>query len=610
MARSFAPAGDNIRGLGADGRATFFHKLSNRWYILNRRDGAVYLRRHQTGFGGKETNVVEARVDYVLGSGNHAQGLIHRAPDGRLMQLPVAWYAEDTAWGMAPGYDRPDHPDFRRAVDSQCMFCHNAYAVDPVREVPGTDPIFPAQLPQGIDCERCHGPGGEHVQTARSGAALAAIRAAILNPARLPLERQLEICMQCHLQPDSRLLPSSLRRSGRGVFSYDPREPLSAYSLFFVRTSPEPERFEVNHAAYRLRESVCFRASSGRLVCTTCHDPHEVARGDTAERACRGCHTSLPRTHPAGSGCASCHMPKRRTQDATHVVMTDHRISRRPPVPDPLRRVAEVQDDPYRGEVALYYPARATGGEFDLDLAVAQVRDAANLGGGIPRLRHAIELPNARAEYSLALAEAYRQSGNAAQAAVIYEKVLQQFSGPASAWLALGQALVASGQPARAASAMESGLRSVSPSAPLLNFLGAVYQQTGDLMRSAGLFRRAIALSPEVPEPHLNLGVTLSRQGNLEDAIEAFREAIRLAPDLAAAHNNLAYLLAAGGRSEEAGFHFREAIRNDPDYWAAHLGYGRLLAAASRWEEARAHFRQAARSPDESIRREALASLQ
>jgi hypothetical protein len=33
-------------------------------------------------------------------------------------------------------------------------------------------------------------------------------------------------------------------------------------------------------------------------------------------------------------------MPKRRTEDAVHVVMTDHRITRRLEIPDPLRRRA------------------------------------------------------------------------------------------------------------------------------------------------------------------------------------------------------------------------------------------------------------------------------
>ena len=306
MARSFAAA-ENVPGLGVDGRVRFFHQASNRWYTLYQREGAAYLRRHQVGPDGAESNVIEARVDYVLGSGNHARGLLHRAPDGRLIQLPLAWYAEDAAWSMAPGYDRPDPPDFRRAVDGACMFCHNAYPGDKVRETPGEDPVFPVELPQGIDCERCHGPGDEHVRTGKA--------AAILNPARLPLERQMEICMQCHLQPSSLMAESTVRRPSRAVFSYDPREALSSYMLFFDR-APRVDGFEVNHSAYRLRQSACFQASAGRLVCTTCHNPHEPPRVEAANRACRSCHSSLPAGHTseAGTRAVTCPSGARKTR--------------------------------------------------------------------------------------------------------------------------------------------------------------------------------------------------------------------------------------------------------------------------------------------------------
>ena len=41
------------------------------------RGGSWFQRRWQTGFDGKETNVDEKRVDYVLGSGNHARTYLH-----------------------------------------------------------------------------------------------------------------------------------------------------------------------------------------------------------------------------------------------------------------------------------------------------------------------------------------------------------------------------------------------------------------------------------------------------------------------------------------------------------------------------------------------------
>lgn len=614
MGRSFTPAAADLPGLDASGKARFYHQASRQWYTVLRRDGAAYVRRHQIGFDGKETNVLEARAEYVIGSGNHAASLLHRATDGRLLQLPVAWYSETRTWGMAPGYDRAGHAGFRRGIDAECMFCHNAYPLQPVREIPWTIPAFPSELPRGIDCERCHGPGSEHVRLAGAGGAVSGVRAAILNPARLSAERQLEVCMQCHLQATNQALPFAVRRPDRPVFSYDPREPLSSYMLLFDRSRPREESFEVNHAAYRLRQSACFRGSAGRMVCTTCHNPHDVPRGDAAARhyaeACRACHASLQPGHPPQADCASCHMPKRRTEDAVHVVMTDHWIARRPPAGDPLQAREESHEQPYAGEVALLYPARPLRKEDELEMAVAQVRDGANLMAGLARLASAIGRHRpAGPAFRFELAEAYRKTGRAAEAVREYEAVLERSPDLAPAWVGWGQALVMAGQASRALDRLGAVLPRIGPSAPLFNLVGSLRQQSGDDAAAEAAFRQAMAARPELPEPYLNLGVTLARQGRLRTAEEAFREALRQAPELSAAHNNLAYLLTAMRRNAEAEHHFEEAIRLEPDYWFAHLSYARLLASTGRREKADEHFRRAAKSPDPALRREALSAL-
>ena len=73
-------------------RNEFYHALSDTHYSMIRRDGAFYQRRWQIGFAGKETNVEELKVDYVLGSGNHARSYLHRTAAGTLIELPLGWY--------------------------------------------------------------------------------------------------------------------------------------------------------------------------------------------------------------------------------------------------------------------------------------------------------------------------------------------------------------------------------------------------------------------------------------------------------------------------------------------------------------------------------------
>ena len=64
----------------------------------------------------------------------------------------------------------------------------------------------------------------------------------------------------------------------------------------------------------------------------------------------------------ASGDCVSCHMPKRRTDDVVHAVMTDHYIQRRKPARNLVAEMAEKREtdaSAYRGEVVPYYPRAA-----------------------------------------------------------------------------------------------------------------------------------------------------------------------------------------------------------------------------------------------------------
>src|SRR5580704_7974106 len=85
-------------------RHEFLHALSDTHYSMIVRGGAYYQRRWQTGFDGQETNVEEMKIDYVIGSGNHARSYLHRASTGGYIELPLSWYAEQGGyWAMSPG---------------------------------------------------------------------------------------------------------------------------------------------------------------------------------------------------------------------------------------------------------------------------------------------------------------------------------------------------------------------------------------------------------------------------------------------------------------------------------------------------------------------------
>jgi tetratricopeptide (TPR) repeat protein len=542
--------------------------------------GQWFQRRHQTGFEGKETNAVETRVDYVIGSGNHARSYLHRAAGGHLIEMPVSWYSENGGyWAMSPGYDRPDQQDFRRAIAFSCLFCHNAYPDSP----PVEEGVFPASLPEGIDCQRCHGPGSAHVEAAGRNAPAEAIRRAIINPAHLSRERQLDVCMQCHLETTSRRLPSVVARFEHGPFDYRPGQPLADYFLFFDRapSSGGDDNFEIAHAAYRLRKSKCFQAS--QMTCTTCHNPHRAAARNNA--ACGNCHAAAHAAGvPAGGDCASCHMPRRRTDDAVHVVMTDHYIQRRRPMRDLLAARAEPGDAGYRGEVVPYYPE---GGVDELYIAVAQVRDGANLESGIPRLRQAIEQRKpGQSEFYLELARAYSKSGNFSEAVRWCEEALRIRPGFGPAIRELGAELIKTGDYARAVEA----LRQASGASAQTN-LGNAYLRLGRI----DLAEQTLRIAPEDPGAHNLLGMIASARSDYRAAEQSFRTATALQTDHAEAHYNLANLLASRRDYSQAAYHFQQAIAADPAYAEAHHRYGLLLLVTGAADRAQHEMEAAVR---------------
>ena len=60
---------------------SYFHKASGSYFTMIARGGRHYQRRHQIGFGGKETSVMEKEIHFVMGSGNHVDKLGNASAD-------------------------------------------------------------------------------------------------------------------------------------------------------------------------------------------------------------------------------------------------------------------------------------------------------------------------------------------------------------------------------------------------------------------------------------------------------------------------------------------------------------------------------------------------
>lgn len=533
MARSaFKPAAANTIEVY---NREFYHAASDTHYAMLLRGDGYYQRRWQVGFDGKEINVEELRIDYVVGSGNHARSYLHRTATGGYIELPLGWYARNGGyWEMSPGFDNP-HPLTRRYTSYGCIFCHDAYPKIPGgHEAAGSDAVFNGPLPEGIDCARCHGDGARHMEAAQTpGLSTREIRASILNPRRLTAALQMDVCNQCHLEPSSGDILALIRRFDRGPFSFKPGEPLTDFELVFDHKPGmgRDDKFEiVNSSAYRLRKSKCFVKSNGAMTCTTCHDPHAATADYSA--ACRNCHGSLSTRHPAARECITCHMAKRQTDDVVNVTMTDHRIQRRPGPHTPPSR------DPYRGEVVPYLPA--------------------------PPLY--VKIANSPAAY---------------------EEALHRDPESIGALVAKASALTAAGQPGKAREILNEVLQKAPLNATAWYRLGLAEDALGLYPEAVQAFRNALAIDPDFAACETSLGLLLWRTGAASEAEEALRAALRINPYDASAHDILGRTLAGKAEGREALYHFEKAAKLQPGSAAYLYDYALELATLKRTGEAR-----------------------
>jgi predicted CXXCH cytochrome family protein len=374
------------------------------------------------------------------------------------------------------------------------------------------------------------------------------------------------------------------------------------------------DKFEIAGAAYRLRRSACFQKSQGALQCATCHNPHDIPRGaEAAQRytkICLQCHDAALNkmaaagTHPKSDDCIGCHMPKRRTDDVVHVVMTDHYIQRRKPERDLLARLAErLENDEngYRGEVVPYYPqVLPSGRDRDLYWAVAQVSQKSNLSQGIPALAAAIEKYRPENfEYDVHLGDAFTSTGEIVKAVPIYEEAARRKPDSLVVLRKWGFSLRSSGQPARAVEVLKRAL-AIAPDTTAWHERGLAYVDLHSKDEAIAAFQKAGDLDEDMAEPYNSLGAVWLESRDLQRAEPAFREAIRRQPDYAEAHSNLANVLSATNRFEEARYNFEAAIRMKPNYPAARFNYAIALARVRRFSEAQTQVEAELKSLHES----------
>lgn len=309
------------------------------------RNDSLFIRQYESDAQQRNQIIFmrEEYIPYIIGSGQHTNS--HFWTDGSYVyQAPLTFYTQKGIWDLPPGYEQ-QNIGFNRKIDMECMSCHNA-----MPKVAKNAKNFFENVPLGIDCERCHGPGELHVNLKKQGVLVDTSKYAdrsIVNPKRLPYRLQVDICQRCHLQGNNVL------KEGKHFDDFRPGMALKDVFEIYMPKYENEDYFVMAGHADRFQKSACFLGSNKgdaeaynpnlNFTCINCHNPHVSVKATNNERfnnTCVGCHQAeskrsvlhdckLPtakRIHEAG--CVGCHMPGSSAEDIPHVMVHDHKIQR------------------------------------------------------------------------------------------------------------------------------------------------------------------------------------------------------------------------------------------------------------------------------------------
>ena len=251
--------------------------------------------------------------------------------------LPVQWEVVNKKWSkyQVPltgdwwaAFYPPDN--MHRPTGPLCDGCHSV----------GYDIHTKKVAEWNVGCERCHGPGSEHVAQPTRGN--------IFNPAHMNYVAASDTCIQCHSQGQP------LSKPIEGTYydwpvGYQVGMKLANYWKLEEHTLGEPQNFLYfpDGTAHKNRmqgndfvQSLMYRRG---VTCFDCHDAHGTSNyaqlRKPANELCLDCHgpsspngprtaTIEEHTHhsdgSAGSQCVACHMPAIETEGPPNTMVHAH----------------------------------------------------------------------------------------------------------------------------------------------------------------------------------------------------------------------------------------------------------------------------------------------
>ncbi|HXU21489.1 MAG TPA: c-type cytochrome [Verrucomicrobiae bacterium] len=250
--------------------------------------------------------------------------------------LPVQWEVNNHKWSKYFAGPKADWwtkfypPDnMKRPTGPTCDGCHSV----------GYDIHTKKVAEWNVGCERCHGPGSEHLADPR--------RDNIVNPAHMDYVAASDTCIQCHSQGRPLTIPIEgkyydwpvgyqLGLRLQDFWKLEDHTLAETNFYYFADGTAHKNRMQGND----FMQSVMYRRG---ITCFDCHDVHGTNNSaqlrESADKLCLECHGPLspngPRTATleehthhkegsAGSQCVACHMPAIETEGPPNTMVHAH----------------------------------------------------------------------------------------------------------------------------------------------------------------------------------------------------------------------------------------------------------------------------------------------
>jgi tetratricopeptide (TPR) repeat protein len=570
MGKSFGVA-SKLKSAARFGHQALYDKQLDFYYLPFWKGDSMFIKEFR--LKGKDTVYQRTeRVDYIIGSGQHTNSHLTEI-NGYLYQMPLTWYAQQGKWDLPPGFENGRNVRFSRAIEMECMSCHNAI---PKLEEGSLNKFV--SIPDGIDCERCHGPGSLHVQEKLKGIVVDTaneIDYTIVNPRKLSWERQIDVCQRCHLQGNTVL------KEGKKFTDFKPGMVLSNYmEVFMPKYKGRDDEFIMASHAQRLQLSKCFISSNKQssqsdtkgfeqlsLTCINCHNPHvsvKVTGKQIFNNACLKCHGNnackdIPKNIALqNNNCVACHMPRSGSVDIPHVTVHDHKIAK-PANKLELAKIRQYQglycvnasstSIESRAKAYLNYYEKFEGEMQSLDSSKWYLSQLKGTGMSLDLWVHLLYLNQEWQKLSSLISKKEYEAAALKDAWTSYR---------------IGQGLQNVGRFEEALTYYNRSLILAPRNLEWKNKKGVLLIQLGRNAEGAQLLKESLALQPKQAEPWVNLGFASLQEGNQGYALFCYNKALQLDPDMAQALLNRAAIYHMQGKDKEASLDLKQILIKDP----------------------------------------------